>query len=496
MKMLKRLFGGFLVLAMLLSITPAAAMAEAMGTTAEPVLMHSGDLNNSKPTKEQIRQVWDLVTNATDRYVTEPSISAPYALGELSESFLNSGLTYLNYVRYVAHLPAVQLTDEMNESAQYGAVVLASLDQFTHYPQKPDDMDEEFFQKGYAATTSSNISARWGYNELESLQSAVSGCMEDDSSLQNLTCVGHRRWLLNPVLRDVGFGYAKVPGSWSYVVTKVFDHSGPGVDYDFISWPASGNFPTNLFGTTVPWSVTLNQSLYQKPSKDQVKITITRQSDGKTWSFDGNTAGAVDNQTAYLEVNNQGYGVANCIIFHPGANNIDTYEGVFTVEVSGIFYRDGSAATIRYEVDFFDVSKVCLEHSYAADVTEPTCTTPGYTTYTCIHCGDSYAGDETPAKGHTPGEPCLEYDPRIHQYQTVVYCADCRTELSREHLRGDIDTNGRVNNHDLTRLFQYLSGYDVDVQEDALDINGDGVVNNKDLTRLFQHLSGWDVEIH
>ncbi|MBR4911078.1 MAG: hypothetical protein IKZ59_02815, partial [Clostridia bacterium] len=29
----------------------------------------------------------------------------------------------------------------------------------------------------------------------------------------------------------------------------------------------------------------------------------------------------------------------------------------------------------------------------------------------------------------------------------------------------------------------------------ATDVNGDGNVNNKDLTRLFQYLSDWDVEI-
>lgn len=36
-------------------------------------------------------------------------------------------------------------------------------------------------------------------------------------------------------------------------------------------------------------------------------------------------------------------------------------------------------------------------HSYSSKVTDPTCTTGGYTTYTCDACGDSYTADETPA---------------------------------------------------------------------------------------------------
>ena len=61
---------------------------------------------------------------------------------------------------------------------------------------------------------------------------------------------------------------------------------------------------------------------------------------------------------------------------------------------------------------------------------------------------------------------------------------------------GDINGDSKVNNKDLTRLFQFLANWKVDVVEAALDTNGDGKVNNKDLTRLFQYLANWNVELH
>lgn len=60
---------------------------------------------------------------------------------------------------------------------------------------------------------------------------------------------------------------------------------------------------------------------------------------------------------------------------------------------------------------------------------------------------------------------------------------------------GDVNGDQVANNKDITRMFQYLAGWDVIVNEPALDTNGDGSVNNKDLTRLFQYLADWDVEI-
>lgn len=52
-----------------------------------------------------------------------------------------------------------------------------------------------------------------------------------------------------------------------------------------------------------------------------------------------------------------------------------------------------------------------LGHDYQEEVTEPTCTEMGYTTYTCSRCGDTYKGDYTDAAGHKPGDWTIDQEP-------------------------------------------------------------------------------------
>ena len=80
-------------------------------------------------------------------------------------------------------------------------------------------------------------------------------------------------------------------------------------------------------------------------------------------------------------------------------------------------------------------------HDYKADVTAPTCTKDGYTTYTCA-CGDSYVEDEVDALGHTDGETVVENEVaagcvNAGSYDNVVYCSVCGDELSRETITVD-----------------------------------------------------------
>ncbi len=361
----------------------------------------SGDLSVAALSQDDISQKYATVTTPTKIFDQQPSVTAPYATGKLSQSLLNSGLTLLNYFRYVTKLPSVQLDETLTSNAQHGAVLLAAIDELTHYPSKPADMEDAFYKIGAASTSSSNISWNMGYSAADSLYVSLMGCLHD-SGTTNISTLGHRRWLLNPTLLNVGFGYAQAVNGSNYSTTQVFDRSGRAVDYDFISFPASGNFPKNLFKNTVPWSVTLNPQRFEAPNVNQLTVTITRQSDGKVWTLDSSTGAPVNNTQACLGVNTQGYGVSNCIIFTPGANSLTSCDGIFTVEITGLKTRDGKDARLLYEVNFFDTKEVDKPHTheYTKAVTAPTCTEKGYTTYTCT-CGDSYVDDYTDALGHT-----------------------------------------------------------------------------------------------
>ena len=63
-------------------------------------------------------------------------------------------------------------------------------------------------------------------------------------------------------------------------------------------------------------------------------------------------------------------------------------------------------------------------HSYDAVVTAPTCTTAGYTTYTCSVCGDTYKGNEVAARGHDYKAAVTEPDCENDGYTTYT-CSVC-----------------------------------------------------------------------
>ena len=71
-------------------------------------------------------------------------------------------------------------------------------------------------------------------------------------------------------------------------------------------------------------------------------------------------------------------------------------------------------------------------HSYLTNTIEPTCTTGGYTLYSCV-CGDSYRADETSALGHD----WLESSERVNAGQEAhEICGDCGMDLTANGITG------------------------------------------------------------
>ena len=89
-----------------------------------------------------------------------------------------------------------------------------------------------------------------------------------------------------------------------------------------------------------------------------------------------------------------------------------------------------------------EVIEKIAEHSHSTVVTAPTCTTGGYTTYTC-ECGDTYVDDEVPENGHSHEavvtKPATHFETGIMTY--TCHCGDTYTE-----------TIGNVEEHEYTAV--------------------------------------------
>lgn len=76
-----------------------------------------------------------------------------------------------------------------------------------------------------------------------------------------------------------------------------------------------------------------------------------------------------------------------------------------------------------------------LGHDYQEEVTEPTCTEMGYTTFTCSRCGDTYKGDYTDAAGHKPGDWIIDQEPTTgSEGSRHKECSVCGEILETEDL--------------------------------------------------------------
>ncbi|MBQ4470385.1 MAG: hypothetical protein IJR35_03935 [Synergistaceae bacterium] len=293
-------------------------------------------------------------------YASSPEYRSPYYEGCVKSAVLNDALDELNYIRSLIGVPSsVTLNDEYTDKAQHGAVLLDVIGTLTHMPSRPANMTLSFYDMAYDALTHSNIAGAASGNM--SLSKSLKIYM-DDSDSSNINALSHRRWLMNPRLEQVGFGLSTRKGyAAAYVIEEISD-SIPAWPLDdvFITWPSSKKaHPLTYFYHDTAWSVTLDGDVFDECSEEAVQVTLTRESDNRTWTFSSS------HKDGYFRVNTENYAYDDCIIFRP--DNISRYNNneVWNVKITGLT-RSGVPSSISYSVRFTD-SRTGYEDNYSAD---------------------------------------------------------------------------------------------------------------------------------
>lgn len=309
-------------LALVLALSPHAAFADGcnvISVSQEDILDYA----------EQHDIDLDVLTRKSVSYSAQPDIDTPpYAAGSLSNETLNDALKVLNFVRYIAGVPSnVTLNSDYNEWAQAASLVSRLNNKLSHDPSQPAGLPNDLYDLGHTGASRSNLGS--GYANPAS--SIVNGYLRDGDA-SNIDRVGHRRWVLNPPMSQVGFGYVG-----SYTAMYALDRTGSSSCTN-VAWPAQ-NMPVELFHNNDPWSLNVGKTV----SEDNTTVALTRQRDGKVWNFSSRSS------DGYFNVDNGGYGMVGAIIFRP--NGFSCYPGdSFTVLITG-----ATSSPIEYQVNFFSL---------------------------------------------------------------------------------------------------------------------------------------------
>ena len=312
-------------------------------------------------TKQEIMGKWQRYTPMArtftymgnqDIYEERPSAQVPFKAGKLKREYILDGIKAVNFVRYLAGLPDdIEPDWSLELQQQTGALVNALNDELTHFPAKPAGMDETQFQLGAAATKSSNL-----FSGDPTLYSNVLGYMSD-SDTSNIDRLGHRRWIINPMMKKTMMGFVRLNKGQPYATLYAFDQSRPQseVDYSYIAWPAAGYFPAEMLQPDDAWSVSLNPKKYNSSRISEIRVKLSREGDGKVWTFDSSNQ---DKNGRYFNVETNGYGIPFCIIFRPEGIKQLQENDRFNVHIEGLYDSGGRAASVDYATDFFHLTKM------------------------------------------------------------------------------------------------------------------------------------------
>ena len=333
-------------------------------------LSTSNEISPSRQTshsKAEIIQKYNeanyTLTNATT-YQTDAVLTGPnYREATLTSLARNDTLKQLNFYRYLAGTNEVSIYEDMMNNNGKGAVLL-SVSNFSHYPNKPKDMSDEFYQYALYGTSypphslsgySSSGNIAEGTNM--SLPKSIKGYVDDTFNVV-ANSVGHRLSLLSPYAQKTSFGCAPSINYENTICSTITMYStyDSSSENSYYTWPPAGYCPIEVTDSNELWSITLGGNLEYNISTMKIVLTC----DGTKYE--------VGNEKIYGSsyYNSFFFALPSELISKIDGGNLYLPDKKIDVEIiNGVFrtsnngtYTDPESIDINYSVEFFTIESI------------------------------------------------------------------------------------------------------------------------------------------
>lgn len=296
-------------------------------------------------------------THTGEVYDEKPSFSGTFKAGKLKASVLKDALNSVNFVREMAKLPLLTMDEQINADTQIGTTVQAAQGGVTHTPRQTAGMPNDFYATGLEASHDSSLVTAGNYKkESEFLTAAI--MWSSDGQEERL---GHRKAMLDPTLTAVGFGYSYNPMYPGLLASQTLAPIAMNTretgksnysNYDYITWPSKGYFPTNWMEQNTKFGITLNSTKFSEVSYYNLKGTVTNKTTGEKFNL-------VPDQTEEFYLHPASYGAGQTISFpfrdEYNYDNVVQAGNEYEVNITGVTKTDGTPYPIKYTVKFFSM---------------------------------------------------------------------------------------------------------------------------------------------
>jgi hypothetical protein len=236
------------------------------------------------------------------------------------------------------------------ELAEAAAEICMRLGTLTHTPSRPPGMSDAQYDLASQGAGECNLAS--GFPSITIPQSI--DFYMDDSDSGNIDRVGHRRWIMSPLLTHTGFGLSS---DRQFTAMHVFPDAAYAAacfsdldavqPWDMLLYPRWGHMPIEYFAAAdVAWSISLRGDRYRAEGVSAASISV------RPAGADNTPTGPALN-ISYFARSTGNFGCQQpVLIFRPDGINLAAGQRYRAI-VTGITDMSGAPVTLDYWVEFF-----------------------------------------------------------------------------------------------------------------------------------------------